>query len=178
VQWEWPAPTLVPTWAPTGAPAVFLLGDDGLHAFSPTGDEFREAFWSTAFLPPVGDGRVVIADLDGDGTPDVCHEATTNDSGAYSFFRTPPPDKAPAVKHRGGPVPAPSGDLRPARGRLKLSGFQFTPDYVDLDGDGLRDVAITTIDIDATNITRAVLQGRVTAKTRAFLNRSRSGAAE
>ena len=178
--WEWPAPVLSPAWAPTGAPAVFLLGDDGLHAFSALsgekgGEKVREAFWPTAFLPPVGDGRVVITDLDGDGTPDVCHEATTNDSGVYTFFRTPPPQEVPVKPYASTP-PTPSGDLRPARGSVKLTGFQFPPDYVDLDGDGRRDMAITTIDIDGSNITRAILSGRVVAKTRAFLNRSKSGA--
>ena len=178
VTWEWPAPTLVPSWAPTGGPAAFVLGDDGLHAFSPKGDDaVQEAFWPTTFLPPVGDGRVVLADLDGDGTPDVCHEATTNDSGTYTFFRTPPP-AALGMRARGGRVPAPAGDLRPARGKVKLSGFQFPPDYADLDGDGRRDMAITTIDIDASNIRRAIMQGRVVAKTRAFLNRSKAGAGE
>jgi hypothetical protein len=178
--WEWPAPVVSPAWAPTGAPAVFLLGADGLHAFSAggeKGDKVREAFWPTAFLPPVVDGRLVIADLDGDGTPDVCHEAATNATGTYTYFRTPPPAEVP-VKPDASTPPKPSGDLRPARGMVKLTGFQFPPDYVDLDGDGRRDIAITTIEIDGGNIMRAIVSGRVVAKTRAFLNRSKSGATE
>lgn len=35
---------------------------------------------------------------------------------------------------------------------------------------------MTSIDIDGSNVTRAVLRGRVLAKTRAFLNRSAKGA--
>jgi hypothetical protein len=102
-------------------------------------------------------------DLDADGAPDLVQESTTNQSGKYAFYRTPPPGGAT--------------DLRPTRAFLHLTGFQLPPDYVDVDGDGRKDFVVTTIEIDQTNVTRAVLQKMVTAKTKAFLNRSRADAA-
>ncbi len=58
---------------------------------------------------------------------------------------------------------------------MRLKGFQFPPDYVDLDADGLPDLVVTTIDIDGGNVMRAVLKGRVVAKTRAWRNRGGAG---
>jgi hypothetical protein len=107
-------------------------------------------------------GRAIrnrLVDLDADGAPDLCHEATSNLEGVYAFFRTP----APAEGERFGA----------ARGILRLSGFQIPATYPDLDGDGRPDFVVTTIEIDAGNTMRA-LGGKVTARTKAFRNRSAS----
>ena len=175
---EWPTVTLVPSWpGAAGKPAAFVLTDDAVHAFVPTPSCVAEVRWGTSFLPSVGDGRMVLADLDGDGTPDLCHEATTNETGAYTFFRIPlPPAPVAAPAARGKAIEG--GEIRPPSSAIRLTGYQFPPDYVDLDGDGRLDMAVTTIEIDANNVVSAVFKGRVTAKTRAFLNRSKGGGSD
>jgi hypothetical protein len=171
-QTEWPDPYLVPAWSGDGGkPAALFLGDASIRAFTRGG---REVSWATDFLPPVRDGRALLVDLDADGAPDLAHEQATNDSGTYTFFRVAPPTaESLAGAKPGATVSAP--DLRPARGQIRLSGYQIPSDYVDLDGDGRKDLVVTTIDIDAKNVAAAVMKGRVTARTRAFLNRSASG---
>lgn len=168
VRTSWPRPTLVASWPPAaGRPAVFWFGADGIHAFAQgEGGAFVDRVWSTAFLGREGDRSDSLIDLDGDGTPDWVHAATSNEDGSYAFFRTPPP---------AGGKPAESPDLRPARGSIHLKGFQLTAEHPDLDGDGRPDFAVTTIDIDGSNVIRAVMQHRVKAKTHAFLNRSAAG---
>jgi hypothetical protein len=174
VRVSWPKPFLVPAWAPAGgAPAVFSVGADALHAFVRGGDgAVVERTWSTAFLGREGAPTQSLVDFDADGTPDLVNAVTTNDSGAYVFFRTPPPALANATPT----APAAPLDLRPARGSIRLKGFQLPIEFPDLDGDGRPDVVVTTIDVDGSNVTRAVLRGRVVAKTRAFVNRSAKGA--
>ncbi len=169
---SWPSPTLVGA-GPLGGPAVFAVGAQAIHAFTRLGERIDHVAWPTAFLPRRGEHRDMLVDLDADGIPDLCHEATTNDSGTYAFFRVPtpaalPPGATPAGARSG-------GDLRPVRGTIRLKGFQFPPDYVDLDADGLQDFVVTTIDIDGGNVMRAVMKGRVVAKTRAWRNRGGTG---
>jgi hypothetical protein len=169
-QTEWPDPYLVPSWSAAGGkPTAFFLGDDAIRAFVRGG---AEVAWSTTFLPPVRDGRSLLVDLDGDGTPDLAHEVLTNDSGTYGFFGTKSPPSLADAK-AGTAISGP--DLRPARGQIRLTGFQIPSDYVDLDGDGRKDLVVTTIEIDASNVMAAVMKRRVTARTRAFLNRSAKG---
>lgn len=165
VSFAWPAPTLAEKDpALGGKDAAFFVGTDGIHAFVPDGARLVEHVWPTDALPAAaaGDRRRLLADLDADGLPDLIQETTTNMSGEYVFFRTPRP-KADGTQ----------GDLRPARGLVRLTGFQLPADTVDLDGDGHLDFVVTTIEIDATNVLAAVLNGRVTARTRAFLNRAK-----
>ena len=169
VKVSWPRPTLVPAWPPAaGSSAVFWFGDDGIHAFAKGADgAYADRVWPTSFLAKDGDRRDVLVDFDADGTPDWAHAVTTNDSGAYSFFRTPGEVAKPG---------APPADLRPARGTIHLKGFQLPAEYPDLDGDGRPDLVVTTIGIDGSNVMRAVMQHRVKAQTHAFLNRSAKGA--
>jgi hypothetical protein len=169
VRVSWPAPVLVPSWpAAKGAPAVFCVGTEAIHAFARRSDGSLDAYgWSTAFLAGDGDRRGILGDLDADGTPDLVHVVTTNDSGAYVAFRTPPPSGDPGARE--------VTDLRPGRGSIRLKGFQLPLETPDLDGDGRPDLVVTSIDIDGSNVMRAVMQGRVVAKTRAFRNRSAAG---
>jgi hypothetical protein len=167
---SWPAPTLVGK-SPLGGPSVFAMGAQAIHAFTRLGQKIDHVAWSTAFLPRGGEQRDMLVDLDADGVPDLCHEQTTNDSGTYVFFHVPtpaalPPDATPAGVRPGGDLGLP-GTI--------AQGFQFPPDYVDLDADGLPDFVVTTIDIDGGSVMRAVMKGRVIAKTRAWRNRGRSG---
>ncbi len=163
VKASWPRPSVVASWPPAGgASAVFWIGGDGIHAFAKGKDGgYEDRVWSTAFVPKDGDRRDSLVDFDADGTPDWAHIATTNDSGVYSFFRTPP-DKPT--------------DRLSSRGSIRLTGFQLPAEFPDLDGDGRPDLVVTTIDIDGKNVMRAVIQHRVTAKTHAFVNRSAKGA--
>lgn len=161
VETTWTSPTVLPAGVGAAGGGVVALGEDGLRAFFRTEGALREVGVSTATLPREGTVRDALVDLDGDGLPDLVREGTTNDSGVYAFFTWDPTRDAPK--------------LRP-RSVVRLTGFQIPSDYTDLDGDGRLDFVVTTIDIDAGNIRRAVLQGRVTARTRAFLNRSRAGA--
>ena len=172
---QWPFPTKVDAWSAAGGkPAAFFLDDDALRAFARTPEKGLVAVtWPTGFLPSVRDGRALLVDLDGDGAPDLAHEAATNDSGTYTFFKVAPPPGLADAKAGGPPIAGP--DLRPARGQIRLTGFQLWPDHVDLDGDGRLDFVVTTIEIDGKNVIAAVMKGRVTARTRAFLNRSAKG---
>lgn len=169
---SWPSPTLVDA-GPLGGPAVLAVGAQAIHAFVRRGERIDHVAWPTAFLPRGGEHRAMLVDLDADGVPDLCHEATTNDSGTYAFFRVPPPAALPPDATSAGARAG--GDLRPVRGTIRLKGFQFPPDYVDLDADGRPDFVVTTIDIDGGNVMRAVMKGRVVAKTRAWRNRGGSG---
>ncbi len=102
-----------------------------------------------------------LLDLDGDGRPDLLHRIHTNRETRYGFFRTKP---AVAAGPRG-------PTHKPAASALFLSGFQLEPDFVDLDGDGLKDLVVTSMQVNAPNMLGALTSGRVTAETRAFLNR-------
>jgi len=126
-------------------PALWALG--GTQLLGPDGIAY-----DLAFLPR--EGTRLLDDLDGNARPDVIHEGGTNQERTYAFFRTPPP----------------GGDLRPPAAVLRLSGYCLDPQTIDLDGDGLRDFVVTTLPVDARNTVRA-LGGKVTANTKAFLNR-------
>lgn len=169
VRVSWPKPMVVSSWPKVGDPAaVFWIGGDGIHAYAP-GKEgaYVDRVWSTAFVPKDGERRDSLVDFDADGTPDWAHAATTNESGSYAFFKTPT---------EGADHPSPTAERPSPRGSVRLTGFQLPAEFPDLDGDGRKDLVVTTIDIDGTNVMRAVLQHRVTAKTHAFLNRSAKGA--
>jgi hypothetical protein len=151
-----------PQFAASGG-AVWIFGPAGLQAFAPgEGGRVAARTLPTDFLTNEA-GRAIrnrLVDLDVDGLPDLCHEATSNLDGVYAFFRTPP---------------AGEGDrFAAARAVLRLSGFQLASEHPDLDGDGRPDFVVTSIEIDAGNTMRA-LGGRVTARTKAFLNRSGKG---
>jgi hypothetical protein len=173
----WPSPVVVPPGAAAEKGAVVALGEDGIHAFvrgASTGaadaaESVRDVRAATDALPRADLTRDVLVDLDSDGFPDLVREATTNDSGVYAFLTWPAPSRAPS-----GPSTGPDATLT-LRTVLRLKGFQIQPDYVDLDGDGRLDFVVTTIDIDANNVMRAVMKGRVAARTRAFLNRGARG---
>lgn len=161
---SWPSPELVAPGREAPRGAVVAFGADAFHGLIRTDEGTRPLRRTVAGLPRAGSRRDVLLDLDGDGLPDLVREATTNDSGVYAFV--PLPDLAPE-----GPPLSP-------RAVLRLTGFQLPPDYVDLDGDGRKDFVVTTIDIDGGNVMRAVAQGRVTARTRAFLHRPSARGAE
>ena len=118
VRVTWPKPFLVRSWAPAGgAPAVFSVGPEALHAFVRASDGTAvDRTWPTTFLGREGDPTRSLVDFDADGTPDLVHAVTTNDSGAYVFLRTPPP--APPAPDAA-PAPAAPLDLRPARGSIR-----------------------------------------------------------
>jgi hypothetical protein len=154
--WPWPEVVSPGPAAPGGALVAFAAG--ALHGVVLGDGPPRTFARATAGLPTSGSLKDVLVDLTGDGVPDLVREATTNETGTYAFV----------------PVPALEAGDAPLTPRtvLRLEGFQIPSDYVDLDGDGRRDFVVTTIEIDRTNVIRAVAQGRVTARTRAFLNRS------
>jgi hypothetical protein len=130
----------------------FARGEDGAVATSTLATDFRNE-----------SGRAIrnrLVDLDADGVPDLCHEATSNLDGVYAFFHAPGPGEEPA--------------LGAARAVVHLSGFQIPASYPDLDGDRRPDLVVTTIEIDASNTMRAI-GGKVTARTKAFRNRSGEG---
>ncbi|MDJ0522803.1 MAG: VCBS repeat-containing protein [Planctomycetota bacterium] len=106
-----------------------------------------------------------LVDLDGDERPDVLHRIHTNREARYGFFRTRPAAEGAAT----GP------SHKPATSALFLSGFQLDPDLVDLDGDGLKDLVVTSMQVNAPNMLGALTSGKVTAETRAFLNRWKAG---
>jgi hypothetical protein len=122
--------------------------------------------YDASFLPATGDR--LLRDLDDDGAPEVIHRDGTNQESTFAFFRP----ASPSLDE--GRLPPRGPSLRPPAVVLRLSGYVLDPDYVDLDGDGRLDFVVTTIAIDGRNTFRA-LGGKVTAATRAFLNRSRSG---
>lgn len=154
--WPWPEVVAPGPAAPGGALVAFAA--DALHGVV-LGDGGPTTFTrATAGLPTSGSLKDVLVDLTGDGVPDLVREATTNETGTYAFVPVPS-------------LAAGDGPLVP-RTVLRLEGFQIPSDYVDLDGDGRKDFVVTTIEIDRNNVIRAVAQGRVTARTRAFLNRS------
>jgi hypothetical protein len=142
--------------ARAGAPVLWALHGDRLSSF----DGERRTDYDASFLPAAGERR--LADLDGDGVPDLVHADGTNREVRIAFFRTPPL-----------PESGPGGALRPALAVLRLSGYPLDPLIEDLDADGRPDFSLTSIEIDATNVLRAVTSGKVTAHTRAFLNRRR-----
>jgi hypothetical protein len=117
--------------------------------------------YDVSFLPATGERRLV--DMDGDGVPDLVHGDGTNQEARIAFFRTPPPGEGPE-----------GGSLKPALGYLQLTGYPLLPVTTDLDGDRRTDFVMTSIEIDTRNVIRA-LGGKVTAHTRAFLNRRQGG---
>lgn len=139
--------------APSSDPALWAIDGDKLRC----GERGHVTSYDLSFLPPDGDSRLV--DLDGDARPELMHRITTNRSGRYGFFR------AREAQAEQGP------SLRPAVSDLDLSGYQLEPELVDLDADGLRDFVVTTIAVDMPNTLRAVTSGKVSARTRAFINR-------
>ncbi len=170
----WSLPVVVPFGKAAKSDAVVALGEDGLHAFSLGMDGVLQHQRAPIdALPREGTVRDVIVDLDGDSVPDLVRECTTNDSGLYAFLTW----SSSPVAQVSSPVPIPAPTLV-ARSSIRLKGFQIPTDYVDLDGDGRVDFVVTTIDIDNKNVLRAVAQGRVTARTRAFLNRGGAGGSE
>jgi hypothetical protein len=144
--------------APDGPPVLWSVSGPRLLAQGGG----RTVAYDLSFLPAAGERR--LADLDGDGVPDVLHGEGTNKDLKVAFFRTPPPP----------PEGESGGSLRPPLAYLHLTGYPLAPATVDLDGDGRLDFVLTSIEIDAKNVVRA-LQGQVTAQTRAFLNRLGSG---
>ncbi len=146
---------------PSAPSALWSLAGDSLVRTDGT----RRDVYDLAFLPSSGQRR--LFDLDGDGVPEVLHGDGDSRELRLAFFRlasaVPGPD--------GVPPPPPPGDLRPPFAFLKLSGFSLEPAFVDLDEDGRLDLVVTTIDIGAPNVLRAVASGRVTAVTRAFVQR-------
>ncbi|MFM8386631.1 MAG: FG-GAP repeat domain-containing protein [Planctomycetia bacterium] len=161
-----------------GLPHLLALRAPGTPAGTPpalwslAGDEVRRAAaggsqaWDLSFLPASGQRRLL--DLDADGVPEVLHGDGDNRELRLAFFRLPPAARGAD----GVPAAPPPGDLRPPFAFLKLSGFSLEPAFVDLDGDGRQDIVVTTMEIDGPNVMRALSSGRVTAKTRAFLQRS------
>ena len=121
--------------------------------------------YDLTFLPRDEEWIQRLVDLTGDGRPEVLHRIGNNREGRYGFFLTRPVPGAPTDKPGEGP------SHKPALTDIYLAGFQLDPELVDLDGDGYVDMAVTTIAIDAANTLRAVTTGKVTAQTRAFLNR-------
>jgi len=127
----------------------------------------RRVTYDLAFLDGGGGGAFEqrLLDLDGDERPDVMHRIYTNRDVRYGFFHTQPAADGAAT----GP------SHRPATSTLFLSGFQLDPEFVDLDGDGLKDLVVTSMQVNIANMIGALRTGRVTAETRAFLNRWKQG---
>lgn len=150
---------------PDGAPPLlWALAGDRLACFTGPGPLGHDL----AFLPPSGERR--LADLDGDGTPDLLHRDGDNRETRYAFFRVPPPVRRAGPDGAAGFEP-PTRELRPPAAFLRLSGFNLDPEHVDLDGDGRLDLVVTTIPLDTANTLRAVASGKVAATTLCFRQR-------
>ncbi len=147
--------------APAGAKDAALWALDGRTLVSQSAGQ--RVTYDLAFLSAAGGGDFdqTLVDLDGDDRPDLMHRIGTNREARYGFFRTRPAAK----DSKTGP------SHKPAVGTLSLSGFQLPPELVDLDGDGLKDLIVTSMQVNAANMLGALTSGRVTAETRAFLNR-------
>lgn len=120
--------------------------------------------YDLSFLESEGGGERVtqrLVDLDGDRRPELVHRVHATRETRYGFFRTRP---VPAGTKQG-----PSH--KPAASALYLTGYQFDPEYEDLDGDGLPDLVVTSVAINPANTFQAMATGKVTAETLAFLNR-------
>jgi hypothetical protein len=149
--------------APAGTAALWSIAGTELHARSAAG----AARYDLSFLTDASgtsDFDQRLEDLDGDGRPELIHRLYTNRSGRYGIFRTKPlaaDGSAPSHK--------------PAVSDILLDGYHLSPALVDLDGDGYKDLVVSTIQIDAANTLRALSSGAVTAETRAFLNRWKRG---
>jgi len=160
-------PEVVLGTSPAAAPGdadrstLWALDERALVAEGPT----VRTVYDLAFLE--ADGRRTLVDLDADGRPDVVYQSGTNREGQLGFFLTP---KTPSADATRGPSHA------PARGFLRFSGFALEPEFVDLDGDGQLDLVLTTIEVDGTNMIKAITSGRVVARTRSFRNRSAESA--
>jgi hypothetical protein len=144
-----PGPASVALWALAGERLLRVAG------------AARDAY-DLAFLPAKGERS--LRDLDGDGVPELLHRDGENREARYAWFRLP---AAPTA----GAAPA-QGAIGPPFSFLRLSGFNLEPAYVDLNGDGRLDFVVTTIEIDAQNTMRAVASGKVTAVTRAYVQRA------
>lgn len=151
-----------PPIRPGAAPTLWTLGGAALVADTPFGAVRRPV----DVLPPAGDRRLL--DLDGDGAPEVIHLEVGNLNATLAAFR------APRLALDGDRVAATGGDLRSPAAVLRLAGYVVRHDFLDLDRDGRLDFVVTTIPVDIKNTLRA-LGGRVTAYTRAFLNRGAEG---
>ncbi len=112
-----------------------------------------------------GDFDQTLVDLDGDRRPEILHRIFTNREVHYGFFRTRPAKGSTGPSHK------------PAACTLSLQGFQLDPELTDLDGDGLKDLIITSMQVNAANMIAALTSGKVIAETRAFLNQSKRDAA-
>jgi hypothetical protein len=160
-------PRIVLGSAPQGAPA-----DAAPVAWAIAGSRLiathgaSTASFDVSFLPDRGERRLL--DVDGDGTPDLVHLHKTNHELTLAVFRVPAPRM-----HEGRLVAG--GDLRPAAAVLTMSGYPQEPGFADLDGDGLLDFVVTTIDIGGANVLKAVTTGKVGANTHAFLQRRTAG---
>lgn len=148
-----------PEGAAPGAPPVFwtLAGREVVIFF---GDQ-RQTI-DLSFLPL--HGVRLLADIDGDGAPEVMHHDETNQESTYAFYDVQPLKVVDGVLQ-----PPPPLGAQPTT-PLRLDGFQLDPRYVDLNGDKRLDFVVTTIPIDVTNVASA-LMGHVRASTRAFLHR-------
>jgi len=151
--------------APADSKASAIWAIDGQTLAAQTAD--ARVTYDLSFLGAEAGAEFdqTLVDLDGDGRPDVLHRIHTNRETRYGFFHTRPVTADSPV----GP------SHKPATSALFLSGFQLEPDLVDLDGDGLKDLVVTSMQINAPNMLGALTSGRVTAETRAFLNRWHQG---
>ena len=151
--------------APAESKAAALWAIDGRTLVAQTAD--GRVTYDLSFLGAEAGAAFdqTLVDLDGDERPDVLHRIHTNRETRYGFFRTRPvsEDTTAGPSHK------------PATSAIFLSGFQLDPDLVDLDGDGLKDLVVTSMQINAPNMLGALTSGRVTAETRAFLNRWKQG---
>jgi hypothetical protein len=130
-----------------------------------------EVTYDLSFLP--SGSRLRLADLDGDGRPELGTGEGDNREVRYAFFRVPEPERETRADGAVGFKPV-GRDLRPPAAFLRLSGFNLDPDAVDANGDGLQDFIVTTIAVDHQNTLRAVTTGKVTATTLAFLQRKQA----
>ena len=143
------------------APAIWAIANRTLIAAGAAG----RVTYDIGFLG-AGDAEEwdqTLVDLDGDNRPELLHRIESNRQVHYGFFKTKPATGATGPTHK------------PANCKLSLQGFQLDPEFVDLDGDGRKDLVITSMQVNAANMIGALSKGLVIAETRAFLNRGAKG---